>query len=158
MKISELMNKDKVALHTSDTIADAIDHILRHCRTGLAVLDDSNKVVGFVSEEDIIKKVLPQYVTSLKNSAFLPDYGQFAIRFASKRNMKVTEIMQPNVYCAKEDDADFAIATEMIRRHFKLCPVVDANGVFSGYVSRAYLIRGMILSDDQKERTQVNYE
>ena len=157
MKIAELMNKDKIALRTSSSIADAIDHILRHCRTGLAVLDDDNKVVGFVSEEDIIKKVLPQYVTSLKNSAFLPDYGQFALRFAAKRNTKVTEIMQPQVYCAKEDDTDFVIATEMIRRHFKICPVVNADGVFTGYVSRAYLIRGMILSD-QKGNVPINYE
>lgn len=158
MKISDLMNKDLVALRTTDTISAAIDHILKHCRTGLAVVDEENRVVGFVSEEDIIRKVLPGYVTMLKSSAFLPDCGQFAQRFAAKKNTSVTEIMQREVFCANEKDSDFNIATEMIRRHFKLCPVVDDDRKFLGYISRAYLIRGMILSDARAERKKINYE
>ena len=33
MKIGELMNKEKVVLHESDTIERAIEMILSHCRT-----------------------------------------------------------------------------------------------------------------------------
>ena len=106
LKIGELMNKEKVVLHESDTIERAIEMILRHCRTGVPVLSADGRVRGFVSEEDIIKKCLPGYMTTLKNAAFLPDYGQFAKRFAAIRYKLVTEIMQKNVVCFKKDDSD----------------------------------------------------
>ena len=105
------MNKDKVVLREGDTIERAIELILRHCRTGVPVLSEDNRVCGFVSEEDIIKKCLPGYITTLKNAASLPDYGQFAKRFAAIR-----------------------------------C------------VSRAYLIRSMILEKNREEKAVLKYE
>ncbi len=158
MKIGELMNKEKVVLHESDTIERAIEMILRHCRTGVPVLSADGRVRGFVSEEDIIKKCLPGYMTTLKNAAFLPDYGQFAKRFAAIRYKLVTEIMQKNVVCYKKDDSDFTVAAEMIRRHFKICPVTDENGFFVGCISRAYLIRSMILEKNRGEKAVLKYE
>ena len=158
MKIGELMNKEKVVLHESDTIERAIEMILRHCRTGVPVLSADGRVRGFVSEEDIIKKCLPGYMTTLKNAAFLPDYGQFAKRFAAIRYKLVTEIMQKNVVCFKKDDSDFTVAAEMIRRHFKICPVTDENGFFVGCISRAYLIRSTILEKNRGEKAVLKYE
>ena len=158
MKIGELMNKEKVVLHESDTIERAIEMILRHCRTGVPVLSADGRVRGFVSEEDIIKKCLPGYMTTLKNAAFLPDYGQFAKRFAAIRYKLVTEIMQKNVVCFKKDDSDFTVAAEMIRRHFKICPVTDENGFFVGCISRAYLLRSMILEKNRGEKAVLKYE
>ena len=158
LKIGELMNKEKVVLHESDTIERAIEMILRPCRTGVPVLSADGRVRGFVSEEDIIKKCLPGYMTTLKNAAFLPDYGQFAKRFAAIRYKLVTEIMQKNVVCFKKDDSDFTVAAEMIRRHFKICPVTDENGFFVGCISRAYLIRSMILEKNRGEKAVLKYE
>ena len=158
LKIGELMNKEKVVLHESDTIERAIEMILRHCRTGVPVLSADGRVRVFVSEEDIIKKCLPGYMTTLKNAAFLPDYGQFAKRFAAIRYKLVTEIMQKNVVCFKKDDSDFTVAAEMIRRHFKICPVTDENGFFVGCISRAYLIRSMILEKNRGEKAVLKYE
>ena len=158
LKIGELMNKEKVVLHESDTRERAIEMILRHCRTGVPVLSADGRVRGFVSEEDIIKKCLPGYMTTLKNAAFLPDYGQFAKRFAAIRYKLVTEIMQKNVVCFKKDDSDFTVAAEMIRRHFKICPVTDENGFFVGCISRAYLIRSMILEKNRGEKAVLKYE
>ena len=132
--------------------------ILRHCRTGVPVLSADGRVRGFVSEEDIIKKCLPGYMTTLKNAAFPADYGQFAKRFAAIRYKLVTEIMQKNVVCFKKDDSDFTVAAEMIRRHFKICPVTDENGFFVGCISRAYLIRSMILEKNRGEKAVLKYE
>ena len=158
LKIGELINKDMVVLRENDMIEKAIELILHHCRTGLPVLSDDGRVCGFVSEEDIIKKCLPGYITTLKNAAFLPDYGQFAKRFAAIRYNRVADIMQKNVVCFRNDDIDFAVATEMIRRHFKVCPVVDENGYFIGCISRAYLIRAMILEKNREVKRELKYE
>lgn len=158
MTIGELINRDKVVLNEDDTVEKAIELILRHCRTGMPVLNDKGEVTGFLSEEDIIKKCLPGYMTTLKNPAFLPDCGQVAKRFSAVRFKKVAEIMQKNVITFREDEKDFAVAAEMIRRHLKVCPVTDKKGKFSGCISRAYLIRAMMLAENQDEKTALKYE
>ena len=63
MKIGELMDRDLTALHEENTVAEAIETLLRHHMTGLPVLDDDCHVLGFVSEEDVIKSALPDYVS-----------------------------------------------------------------------------------------------
>ena len=158
MDVGEIMNKDILYLAKDNTIEKAIDIILRHCRSGLAVVDDECKVCGFVSEEDIIKKCLPGYLSTLKNAACLPDCGQFARRFARFRNCHVSEIMNPKPVCIKTDISDFAAAAEMIRRHLKVCPVVDAENHLVGYVSRPYLIRAMVTDKNRLENKTLNYE
>lgn len=51
-----MMNKEDLTVLCYDSsIAEAIEVILRHCRTGLAVIDLGGRVAGFLSEEDIIK-------------------------------------------------------------------------------------------------------
>lgn len=148
------MNEELVALRKDDTIEKAIDMILHHCRTGLAVVDDENRVCGFVSEEDIIKKCLPGYMTTLKNAAFLPDCGQFAARFQRIRKNHVSEIMNPKPVCMLSDHSDFKAATELIRLHIKVCPVVDEGHHLLGYISRAYLIKSMIMGRNSKNAIQ----
>ena len=144
MKIKELMDRDLTALHPENTVAEAIETLLRHRMTGLPVLDDDSRVLGFVSEEDIIKSALPHYVSSLPSSAFLPDYGQFSDRLARIAEKAVTEIMHRQCVCYNVDDSDFAVASSMIHHHIKVAPVVNADGVMEGSVSRAYLIRRMM--------------
>ncbi|MDO4987781.1 MAG: CBS domain-containing protein [Synergistes sp.] len=154
MNVGSIMNKEFIVLRKDDTIERAIDVIVHHCRTGLAVVDTEGYVCGFVSEEDIIKKCLPVYMTTLKNAAFLPDCGQFAARFQRIRKNKVSEIMNPKPVCILETDSDFKAASEMIRRHIKVCPVIDTEKHLMGYISRAYLIRSMILGRNSKNAIQ----
>ena len=157
MKIGELMDRDLTALHEENTVAEAIETLLRHHMTGLPVLDDDCHVLGFVSEEDVIKSALPDYVSKLPSSAFLPDYGQFSVRLAAVGAKPVKDIMHRGCIAFDVDDADFVVAAEMIRRHIKVAPVLK-DGVMEGYISRAYLIRSMILEKNRGEKAVLKYE
>ena len=149
VQIGELMDRDLTALHEDNTVAEAIETLLRHRMTGLPVLDADCRVLGFVSEEDIIKAALPDYVSKLPSSAFLPDYGQFSVRLAEIASKPVSEIMHRNAVTFDESDSDFAVASAMIRRHIKVAPVLK-DGVMQGIISRAYLIRCMMRSGGAK--------
>ena len=158
MKIGDIMNTELMFLTPDNTIEEAMGIILHHCRTGLPVVDDDKQVIRFISEEDIIKKILPDYAIKLKSFAFLPDYGQFAKRFAVNRNMKVGEIMQKKVITFNVDDSDFAAASEMLKKHIKLAPVIDNKGTYVGCISRAFLIRSMMRIESHEERKKPRYE
>lgn len=143
MKIGELMDRDLTALHEENTVAEAIEILLRHHMTGLPVLDDDCHVLGFLSEEDIIKSTLPDYISKLPSSAFLPDYGQFSMRLATVGAKLVKDVMHRGCVTFSVDETDFSVAAEMIRRHIKIAPVLK-DGVMEGYISRAYLIKRMM--------------
>ena len=145
MRIGDLMDRDLTALTEDITVEEAIETLLRHHMTGLPVIDEQGHVIGFVSEEDVIKSALPAYISNLPSSAFLPDYGQFSQRLASIAAKPVSEIMHRNCVTFDVDDSDFAVASMMISKHIKIAPVMK-EGIMVGYISRAYLIKRMMRS------------
>ncbi len=143
MKIGDLMDRDLTALAEEDTVEDAIEILLHHRMTGLPVTDEEGRVIGFVSEEDIIKAALPAYISNLSSSAFLPDYGQFSRRLARIAHKPVSEVMQRHCVTFDVGETDFVVASEMIGKHIKIAPVLK-DGVMEGYISRTYLLKRMM--------------
>jgi CBS domain-containing protein len=139
------MDRDLTALTEDITVEEAIETLLRHHMTGLPVIDDQGKVIGFVSEEDIIKSALPAYISNLPSSSFLPDYGQFSQRLAAIASKPVSDVMHRNCVTFDVDESDFAVASTMISKHIKIAPVMK-DGIMVGYISRAYLIKRMMRS------------
>ena len=54
MKVAELMNKSAVSVQPATAVADAARIMLANWLTGLPVLDDAGKLVGIVSEGDLL--------------------------------------------------------------------------------------------------------
>lgn len=145
-------------LRSDSTIEEAMEMILRHCRTGLAVVGADGRVAGFLSEEDIINKIVPNYIRGLKNPAFLPDCGQMAKRFEAVRDKRISEIMHRDVIFFHGDDSGFTAASRMIRDHIKIAPVLDEDHRLIGYITRAYIIREMIRGGRLKDHISPRYE
>ena len=56
--VRALMAKHPAAVKTGTELTAVVDILLQHKFTGLPVVDDHNKVVGFVSEQDCLRKLL----------------------------------------------------------------------------------------------------
>lgn len=70
----QLMKRDLTAVMAEDTVEDAM-HVLRsHSLSGVPVVDDQWRLVGFLSESDILRSVLPSYLEILAQDSFL--YGE----------------------------------------------------------------------------------
>lgn len=144
MKVGELIDRDLTALSADCPISEAIEVLYHHNASGLPVLDDENRVIGFISEKDIIKAALPGYVHMLHNSSFLPDYGQFGVRLRSIAGDPVSKYMKQNIITFNEDDSDFYVANKVIKDNIKIAPVLR-DGVLIGVVSRSHLLRHLLL-------------
>jgi CBS domain-containing protein len=89
--------------------------------TGLPIVDDSDHVVGFLSEQDCIKKIL--------ESSYHRD-----------EVVKVTKVMQPKVLSVAPGDSMVDVATRMITDKPKIYPVIE-NGLLVGTITRAKILR-----------------
>ncbi|MBL3593791.1 MAG: CBS domain-containing protein [Synergistaceae bacterium] len=149
MRVGDVMDRDLTALSEHVGLATAIEVISRHRLTGVPVLDDDGRVVGFISEKDIVKAALPGYFEYIQDPSFIPDFGQFQSRLKKIRNEPVSRYMHRDVISFTEDDSDFFVAMTLIRHNLKRAPVVR-EGFLVGVVNRTDLLeRIMVASEDE---------
>lgn len=152
MKVGEIIDRDLSSLSADCPVSEAIEVLYHHNASGLPVLNDENRVIGFISEKDIIKAALPGYAHMLQDSSFLPDYGQFSVRLNAIANDPISKYMKVNIICFDEDDSDFYVANKVIKDNIKIAPVLR-DGVLIGVVSRSQLLRHLLLHPDGVEQS-----
>ncbi|MCF7935564.1 MAG: CBS domain-containing protein [Synergistales bacterium] len=150
MKLAEVMDRDLSAITRDTLLGEAIEILCRHRLSGIPVVDSVNKVVGFISEKDIVKAALPGYFEYLRDSSFIPDFGQFHNRLHKISREPVEKYMISDVATFSEDDSDFSVAMVLIQKNFKRAPVVQ-NGELVGIVNRADLLERIMSSDEEKK-------
>ena len=140
MKVREAMIRDVSAIFEDETIEDFIVSCLRQNKSGLPVVDDEFKVVGFLSESDVIRSALPSYFSLLQSASLIPDTHQFVLRLEKIKNDKVSLHMIKRVTCVKLDDTVIYAADLLIKNNLKILPVVDEERRLIGIVNRIFLI------------------
>ncbi len=147
MRICEVMDRDLTALSPDTTLSEAIEVLTRHRISGIPVVDLSGRVLGFISEKDIVKAALPGYFDYLQDPSFIPDYGQFQKRLKKIGYDPVSKVMAKDVVSFTEEDSDFYVAITLIRNHLKRAPVVR-EGILVGIVNRADLLERLMMEEE----------
>lgn len=150
MKIGDVIDRDLTAV-TGDMVVGVVVEILtRHRLSGVPVVDEEGHVLGFVSEEDIVKAALPGYFEYLSRSASsIPDIGQFQARLRRIGREPVSKYMNATVTVFKEDDSDFSVAMAMISKNARRSPVVR-DGVLVGAVNREDLLQRLLADNEER--------
>jgi len=107
MKISDVLKykgSQVIAIHPGKSIKDAIARLEEYNIGGLVVLDDLDRIVGIITERDLIR-----YAASDN-----PDFS-----------VPVREIMTRNVVCGTPQDDLSAVAYTMTENRFRHLPVVE---------------------------------
>jgi CBS domain-containing protein len=146
MKASDIMTGEVVSIRPDAAIGEAIRLMLDHRISGLPVVDDSRKVVGMLTEGDLLRRGeigterhRPRWLE------FLLGPGRLADEYVRTHGRKVGEIMTEHVVSATEDTALYDIVQMMEHRHVKRLPILR-GGVLVGIISRADLMRALARS------------
>jgi CBS domain-containing protein len=108
------------------------------------VVDSEGRVVGFISERDVIEAALPGYLDLLESDAFWPEVEKFSGRLQEIAREPVREYMVREVVKVREDEDELYVAELMIRKGLKVIPVVDREGALIGLARRIDLLTGII--------------
>ena len=122
--VRALMAKHPAAVKTDTELTAVVDILLQHKFTGLPVVDDHNKVVGFVSEQDCLRKLL---ISS----------------YHCEGSLVVEEFMHSQPLTVHEDDSAVNVAELMVTQKPKIYPVVDAKGILVGLLAREQVLRAL---------------
>jgi CBS-domain-containing membrane protein len=133
-----------------DTPFKEITQLLADCRiSAVPVLDSDGRVVGVVSEADLLRK--EEYPEGPPGGWRFEGRRRRATRAKATGDTAVELMTAPAITVAP--DASLAEAARLLHRHqIKRLPVLDPAGPLVGIVSRADLLKVFLRSDDQIAR------
>ncbi|MBK7921468.1 MAG: CBS domain-containing protein [Veillonella sp.] len=145
MRIEEVMNKYPVTIDKQAPISDVAELLVKYNLTAVSVVDESNKLIGIITEGDLLyKKVrphVPHYVNVLGASIYYNGIGEYNSQFKKLLASSVEDLMTKEVITAKPETEVEEVVAVMLDKHLKSMPVVDEEGVLIGSLGRRDIIK-----------------
>lgn len=146
-KAKDIMTTDVIVAKKGDTISKVANILISGKIGGLPVVDDDNRVVGIISETDIIKKEKKvhstPFINVLEGIIFLDDFNKMEQDLKRIAAYKVEDLMSKNIVKVYEDDAFDIVANIMINKSINRVPVVDEDNKLKGIICRYDIIKAM---------------
>ncbi|MEA3487924.1 MAG: CBS domain-containing protein [Euryarchaeota archaeon] len=149
VKVKELMITEVIAVKPGDTIPHAAKTFRTNSISGAPVIDDQRKVIGVISEADImnltaaipfpdIDPLNPFPVFSM--SSYMKKVKKIPDEINTLFEGYVKDVMSKNTVTVSPDDS-ISDAARLMRKHdFNRLPVVDSEGKLVGIIARGDII------------------
>ena len=164
MKAEDVMTRAVITIDPDATVLQAARLMLQHRISGLPVVDGGGRVVGILTEGDLLRR--SELGTDRHRARwveFIIGPGRLALDYVDAHARTVGEVMTKNVASVTAGDGLPEVVQLMEKRHVKRVPVID-NGRLVGIVSRANLLQGLLarepfpatcVSDDDQVRDKI---
>ncbi|WP_322815924.1 DUF190 domain-containing protein [Chloroflexus sp.] len=144
--VGEVMIRDVPTVTPETPLAETLDHILSTPRRRVIVVDQDRRVVGIISDGDILRRaarpvapgLLQRFAIWIGGGARPPE-----LELALK-NLTAAAVMTSPVLTVNPDTPIINAVELMIERRIKRLPVVDAEGRLVGMVGRAALLGALL--------------
>nr|MBS0019681.1 CBS domain-containing protein [Gammaproteobacteria bacterium] len=122
----DIMCANYPRLRDIDTLSDAIDAFCRFGVSELPGVDEDGDLVGVVSEDELIRLGLPEYITWMEDLSPILNFQPFAEILRREANVPVIEIMAfaDRYATINETSPAIQVAKVMIRRDVRQAYVV----------------------------------
>lgn len=149
LKVRDLMTLEVVTVHPTTPIKEVARLLVEHRISGVPVVDDEGRVVGVVSEGDVIIK--EQGTDSAGRRPLARIFGDSPARRAQLAKvlaLTAGDAMTTPAITVVADALVGEAAATMTRRHINRLPVVEDDRLV-GLVTRADIVRAFVRPDDQ---------
>ncbi len=145
LKAEDIMTKDVIAVKPETTVEELARLLIEHKISGAPVVDDENRIVGVVTENDLIKKNARLHIPTiirLFDAYFLLDSKKVEDEIKKMVATTVNEICNKKIVSLTEETSLEEIATIMSEKNIHLLPVLR-DGRVVGIVGKADVVRSM---------------
>ena len=144
MKVREIMTKDLTAVEPDIPIRELIFVLDSSRMPNVPIVDDEGRLVGLISEKDLIRAALPGYFEMLHSASFIPDMDQLARELADIADEPISEYMRSEPLHVSGEDDVLQAADLILRQGLKNLPVVDSEMHLIGRVKRIDLLKHFV--------------
>lgn len=142
MQAADIMTHDVISVGPDDDVNAIAKLLLAHRISAVPVVDDKQKVIGIVSEGDLMRRVKDE--SGEERSWWLSLFAgqKDAGEYVKSHGRKASEVMTPNPFTIDESTPLHKIARLLEKHRIKRAPVVSGDKLV-GIVSRANLLQGL---------------
>jgi CBS domain-containing protein len=151
--VSKVMAENPVILRDDMPVKEAVQLLLEKDISGVPVVDKNGKLVGVLSESDLIWKgagapqdhfiIPPLFIGIADAFVYLRDNKQFEEECHKILAKTVREAMTVNVVSISSTESMSSAAKLMLQKKVNRLPVVD-GGVVVGVITRHDILKGMV--------------
>ncbi len=142
MQAADVMTKDVITVSPQTEVREIVELLIKHRISAVPVVDANHKVLGIVSEGDLMRRV--ENDTDKRDSWWLSALfsgANDAEKYIKSHGRKAVDVMSTDLVTIKDDMPLYKIAQTLEKHHIKRVPVVK-DGKLVGIVSRANLLQG----------------
>ena len=144
MNIRSLMLRDLTSVDPSDTMRTLVETLQAAETSTVPVTDEANRLIGVISETDVLAAAVPRYFELLHSTAFVPDLDQVRRGMAQIADLPIRNFMRKTPICVNLESDDLQATDLMLRRKLRLLPVVDGDGRLVGVLRRRDLLKHLL--------------
>ena len=153
--INSIMSRDVVSVKPDTPLQEAAEVLARHGFDGMPVVDEENKLVGILTEYDLISKGTATHLPTLQKviqnlGIYHKDKTRFKKDFAELSALQVKDVMNKEPLTLNED-ASYEEAVAAFRDHHRVnpIPIIDKDRKVVGVISRFDVLKPFRLVDKQ---------
>lgn len=144
--VRDIMTRDIVKVMPDTSVSEIALLMSQHRISGVPVVDEQDRVLGVVTEMDMIVRntrfKLPAFFTLLNATIYLETPAHLKERLHHMLGLTAREIMSETVMTVTADASIEDLAELMVGQRANPIPVVE-NGRLAGIVSRSDIVRWM---------------
>ncbi|MCU7918978.1 MAG: CBS domain-containing protein [Candidatus Thiodiazotropha sp. (ex Epidulcina cf. delphinae)] len=125
MLVNEIMSRSPKTVVPDAKLLEVVSLMCLFRFSGLPVEEDG-KLVGIIAEKDVLHRMFPT-LEDFKDVMATPDYDNMMLQYKDVVNLKVSDVMTPNVITVSPDMHILRAATIMVRHKFRRIPVADGG-------------------------------
>lgn len=144
MLAKDIMNKSVIAVQKDATIEEVARILTEHNVSGAPVVNAEGKMVGIVTEGDLLHKETnpraPFFLNILGAFIYISGVERYREDFKKLAATRVSEMMTTKVFTVSENTEIEQVAALMVNHNIKRVPVVEKDALV-GIISRADIVR-----------------
>jgi CBS domain-containing protein len=146
--VADVMSRDPITVKPQTPIKEAIKILAEQSISGLPVVDDAGKVVGVISETDLLWQETgvepPLYIVFLDSVIYLENPARYDQELHKALGQTVGEVMSTHPVTVKSDQPLRKAAKLMQEKSVRRLAVTDDNDQLIGILTTGDIVRAMV--------------
>ena len=134
MLVSDIMTRSPKTVSPDDKLQKVASIMCLYRIPALPVVDESGKLVGNISEMDVLKNLLPTFDDIIAGNAVL-EIERMTSNYSTSMKKCVSDIMTKNPVSVSPDQHILKATAKMTSHKFRRIPVTDSDGKLIGVMS-----------------------
>jgi PTS system nitrogen regulatory IIA component len=139
----DIMRRPVISVRPGATLKEVANLMYKHRISGMPVVDEQNRIIGEISERELIAAAMPDYAQRAESGTSTTGAEPFEDLLKRENEITVLELMTPPVAVVDEDKGVIELAALMLHKNIRRV-IVASGGELVGLIMRSDIVSRVI--------------